>query len=128
MKKFLLTIFVLSICLISNLQGQFGKNIVTGTINGKLIDCYGNVVKNAKVTIKNQEISRNQKSNKKGLFKFQLPKGTYEITVEKCGFKKVIIHKVDVQESEEKNITVDMQVSYATHGTDNCNPYNKPCP
>jgi hypothetical protein len=42
--------------------------------------------------------------------------------------QKVIIQKVDIQEKAEKKLAVDMQVSYATHGTDSCNPYNKPCP
>jgi uncharacterized membrane protein len=110
------------------LDGQSAKNIKTGALVGQLRDCYGNVVKSAKIKVKNEEFSRKRKSDKSGLFKFQLPEGIYEITVEKCGFKKVKIQNVNVQENSEKNINVDMQISYATDIMNSCSPYDKPCP
>jgi outer membrane receptor protein involved in Fe transport len=67
-------------------QSQFG------TISGRVTDATGAVVPQAKVNITN--IATNTKdtaeSNDEGIFVLaNLPTGTYEITVEKTGFKKL---------------------------------------
>ena len=79
----------------------------TGSITGTVTDSSGAVVPGASVTAANPTngISRTATSNEQGAFVFaQLPSGSYTITVEKAGFKR--LQKADVALSAGDQISV----------------------
>ena len=118
----LMTIFCVSFS-----KGHASKDTKTGILICQTRDCYGEVVKEAKITIKSDKIIRKQRSDKNGIFKIQLQKGLYEITVERCGFKILIIKNVIVQENVENNINIPMEFHLASHESSKCNPEGKIC-
>ncbi len=74
----------------------FGQS-TSGSITGTARDSAGALVPGATVTISNSQINltRETRTNEEGVFTFtQLPPGTYNVTVEKAGFKK--LEKSDV--------------------------------
>jgi Carboxypeptidase regulatory-like domain/TonB-dependent Receptor Plug Domain len=79
----------------------------TGSITGTILDANGGVVPSANVTAANPTngVSRTAVSNDQGVFVFaQLPTGTYTVTVEKAGFKR--LQKADVALSAGDQISV----------------------
>ena len=76
----------------------FGQ-AVSATMVGTISDASGAVVVNAKVTVteSNTGVSRNVNTNESGNFTFpNLPPGTYTVSAEQTGFKKVTRAGVDV--------------------------------
>ncbi len=84
----------------------------TGSITGSVTDANGEVVPGANVTASNSTvgISRAVVSNEQGVFVFpQLPHGTYTVTVEKTGFKRIEIANVVLSAGDQINVG-DLQV------------------
>src|SRR5919201_1450136 len=83
-------LWLVTAVIISLLGSAFGQS--AGSISGTVKDSGGAAVAGATVTIVNpaNSVTQTVTSNEGGLFVFpQLPPGTYVITVEKAGFKKV---------------------------------------
>src|ERR1051326_6156668 len=72
---------------------------VTATLVGTITDASGAVVVNAKVVLTetNTGVSRTSNTNESGNYSFpNLPPGTYAVTAEQAGVKKVTRSGVDV--------------------------------
>jgi hypothetical protein len=74
------------------LCGEAAAQLVTGTINGSLVDQSGQAVAGAKVTVTNERtgLQREATSNEEGAFNFPaLQPGSYTVRVERQGFRTV---------------------------------------
>ncbi len=81
-------VFVLLLATTTALFGQSTSGSITGTAR----DSAGAVVPDALITVTNSEnnLTRQARTNEEGVFTVaQLPPGTYDIVVEKSGFKKI---------------------------------------
>ena len=77
--------------LLATTTALFGQS-TSGSITGTARDIAGAVVPDALVTVTNAEtnLTRQAQTNEEGVFTIaQLPPGTYDIVVEKSGFKKI---------------------------------------
>lgn len=99
----------------------------TGNFTAQTQDCFGDTIPDAKIIIKNEKFSRKIKSNKDGFFTLQLPNGVYEIVVEKCGFKKLQMTDVSINDGLKQNLNLILEYHLASHESNECNPYNKIC-
>ena len=96
---------ILALAIVAALAGVASAQ--TGSITGTVMDANGGVVPGAGITVANPAngISRTAVSNDQGVFVFaQLPPGSYTITVEKAGFKR--IQKAEVALSAGDQISV----------------------
>lgn len=85
----------------------------TSRVAGTVTDASGAAVPSATVTLKNEAtgVSFNTASSSSGAYAFDLiPAGTYEITVEKTGFKKFVTPGNIVQINQPATVNVAMQV------------------
>ena len=100
-----------------------------GKLTGRLIDLRCDVgVHKAVVTIKGGKVKRKVKSNRDGTFEACLTVGTYQLDIEKYGFKHTVVIDVKVTSDSAANINVRMEEGYAS---DDPNAYEeslKPCP
>ncbi len=83
---------VIAVCLLALWSAAAIAQVTSGTITGEVKDPSGAVIPNANVTVNAPEIgvTRNVTSNNDGVFVVpNLPPGTYNITVEAQGFKKL---------------------------------------
>src|SRR5258706_4063244 len=93
------------------------QGIATGSISGTLVDPSGAVVSAASVIAQNVEtnLSLTTQSNDSGYFTFRnVPPGTYKLTVEGKGFRKVQVSQVSVQSARDTALgAVKMEVASA---------------
>ncbi len=85
---------------------------VSGSLVGTLTDSSGGVVVNAKVTITDRDtgFTRTATTNESGNYAFpDLPPGTYTVTAEQAGFKKVSRAGVDVLVNTSQRIDLTLQ-------------------
>jgi carboxypeptidase family protein/TonB-dependent receptor-like protein len=88
---------------------------VDGTLLGTVTDTSGAAVAGAKVSIKeaNTSVTRTMLTNESGNYTFPtLTPGTYDVTVEKTGFKKAIRQAVEVLVNT--TVRADMQIEPGT--------------
>lgn len=113
-RMILLGLFLLTSSLV---WGQGGAT--TGTITGRVTDATGAVVPGAAVSITDTttKIARNTTSNKEGLYVFvDVPPSTYDITVNKQGFKvaAVVGQELIVGQSLTANVTLEVGAATQT--------------
>ncbi|MBV8817990.1 MAG: TonB-dependent receptor [Acidobacteriaceae bacterium] len=85
---------------------------VSGSLVGTITDVTGAVVPNAKVVLieTNTGVSRTTTANESGNYQFpNLPPGTYSVTIEQTGFKKITRPGIDVQVDTAPRIDVILQ-------------------
>ena len=101
MRKILSTIFVLSI-LATILTAQSR----TGTIQGIVQDAAKALIPGVRLTLTNEETKMTYQvlSGESGEYKFEVPAGTYSLTVELPGFKSAQVSDVRVKEDESNPI------------------------
>jgi hypothetical protein len=86
-----------SLFLVLSSSTAFGQGIVTGKISGTIQDAQGAVVANAKIIAVREATSTTftSQSDTLGYFELQgLPVGTYNITIEAAGFRKLQLSHV----------------------------------
>src|SRR5215467_1172579 len=92
-----------------------GQGIATGSISGTVVDPTGAVVGIATFTAQNIEtgLALAGQTNEAGYFTFRsVPPGTYKVTVEAKGFRKVELSQVSVQVARDSSLgTVKMALS-----------------
>ena len=101
---------IVSLAIVAGLASS--ANSQTGSITGSVTDANGEVIHGANVTASNPTvgITRAVVSNEQGVFVFpQLPHGTYTVTVEKTGFKRIEIANVVLSAGDQINVG-DLQV------------------
>lgn len=94
--KLLKTIFVLLLALVPAPSAVTGQNLLpvhaqksqTSKIIGLVLDANNARIVSARIKIENAQFSREVQSGEEGDFEFELPAGTYQITVEKDGFHR----------------------------------------
>jgi hypothetical protein len=86
-----------------------------GRVTGHLRDpwCDSGVAK-AAITIKGAKFKRKLKSDLSGNFDICLTPGTYQVTVEKYGFKRYIVNDLKVTSGETSPVKLDMEAGWAT--------------
>jgi outer membrane receptor protein involved in Fe transport len=97
------------------------QGIATGTISGTVVDPSGAVVSGANVTATNVETNMvsSTQSNDSGYFTFRaVVPGTYKITIDAKGFRKVQVSQVVVQVAKESGVgSVKMELAAASGET-----------
>src|SRR6266704_1825590 len=112
-KLALLCVFLLALCLPLTTHAQN----FTGTITGTVTDPSGAVVPGVSVTVVNDRTgaSRTTTTNDQGSFSFpELDAGTYTMTVNKAGFKKLTEKNVELHVADVTALNVTMQVGAAS--------------
>ena len=102
---------VLTCCFQAESQGTLGS------LNGTVLDPSGAAVGGAKVTATNVgiNVSSTTTSSATGYFQiFNLPIGTYVVTVEKSGFEVTKLEKIPLQEARATTVTASLKVGQAT--------------
>jgi len=125
---FSVIIFTFNIIYANVTLAQSSKNLRTGEIIGQLRDCHGNGIGKAKITVQGENIKRKLKSKNNGEFRLVLPEGTYQITIEKYGFKRSIVQDVKVQTNLSAKINVEMEAGYASSDPNDGKQNLNPCP
>ena len=111
----LLFLAVLTCCLPIVAQGTLGS------LNGTVLDPSGAAVGGAKVTATNAAINvtSTATTSATGYFQiFNLPIGTYLVTVEKGGFEVTKLEKIPVQEARATTVTASLKVGAATESVE----------
>src|SRR5713226_1458960 len=89
----------------------------SGTITGTLTDPSGAVVPGATVSVVNERTgaARETATNEQGSFSFpELEAGTYRLTVNKSGFKKLTERNVELHVADVTSLNVKMEMGAAT--------------
>ncbi|MEP6818419.1 MAG: carboxypeptidase-like regulatory domain-containing protein, partial [bacterium] len=109
MKHVLRLFLVLCIALAGT--AAFAQDIQTkGSIGGVVTDSNGGALPNAKVTVEGQQASTSTQTNDQGVYKVDnLLPGTYTVTVEQAGFKKVVSKGVIVNVGRESTISPKLE-------------------
>ncbi len=84
-----------------------------GSINGTVLDPAEAAVPDATITATNAAInfSRSTSSQSSGFFQmFNLPVGTYTVTVTHAGFETTQLNGITVQEAQAKTIAVSLKI------------------
>jgi hypothetical protein len=83
----------------------------TGTIRGTVTDPTNAVVVGAKVVAKNEQtgLTQTAETNAVGIYAFaQLPVGSYEVSIERAGFKKAIRTKIILNVDSTREVDVQL--------------------
>ena len=89
----------------------------SGTITGTVTDPSGAVVAGAAISIVNNRTgaSRESTTNEQGSFSFpELDPGTYRITVNKAGFKKLTLNSVELHVADVTNLNLKVDLGAAS--------------
>ncbi len=93
------------------------QGIATGSISGTAVDPSNAVVSGATVTAQNVEtnLSLTAQTNDSGYFTFRnVPPGTYKLTLEGKGFRKIQVSQVTVQSAKEASLgAIKMELASA---------------
>jgi Carboxypeptidase regulatory-like domain len=112
-KLFPAAILMMLLCVCVSVFGQS----VRGRIEGTVKDSQGQVVPNANLTVTNTgtgETSQVVSTNEGGFVVPELQPGTYQITAEIVGFKKVLVEGITVQVATVSNVNIDLEVGAVT--------------
>ncbi|HEY1339444.1 MAG TPA: carboxypeptidase regulatory-like domain-containing protein [Bryobacteraceae bacterium] len=107
------TIFVVALLC----AGLAWSQAVNATLVGTVTDASGAVVANAKITVVETAtgVSRNGNTNDSGNYTFpNLPPGTYAVTAEQTGFKKITRSNVDVLVDTTTRVDLSLQPGQIT--------------
>jgi hypothetical protein len=99
----------------------WGQTEIGGaSLNGVVTDPSSAVITGAKVTAKSPStgLERTTETGDSGLYVLRLPVGTYEITVERAGFRKAEIKLVQLTVGSAVTLDVPMQVGGATESVE----------
>ena len=110
-RRFLL-IFALALLVGANVLTIFGQS-VRGRIEGTVKDPQGQVVPNVALTVTNTgtgETLQTTSTEEGGFVVAEVKPGTYQITAEGTGFKKVAVEGIIVQVATVSNVNIDLQV------------------
>ena len=124
-----LGVFIISLALIIETFGQ--RPCVKpqhGGVAGRLRDLCEVGIAKAVITAKSGKVKRKFKSDRAGKFEVCLPVGTYQITVEKYGFKRYIVNDVEVKPNATATVNLDMEAGYASNDPNAEKALLKPCP
>lgn len=94
---------------VSNLQGQTSNGAITGQVR----DPTGAMVPGAAIALTNTETGARQTftTDDSGTYRFvQMPVGTYELTVEKAGFRKYVQKPIEVHVTGTATVDVTLSV------------------
>src|SRR6201996_4772445 len=107
----LLLLFIATFLLTPALHAQF-----RGSIQGTVADSTGAVIPGATLTLVDDSTNEKQvrTSNQEGIFNFNaLPPSTFTITVEKDGFQKQVLSKVQIVADQPNTVNVQLAVGAA---------------
>ncbi len=108
-------IFLLSLIFLFSAFLIAQDTLQTGSISGKVVDEEGNALPGVSVTITSNALIEGTKSavtTANGTFRFVfLPVGSYEVTFEISGFKKLIRQNVRVAVRKTTNINATLEIS-----------------
>ena len=93
--------------------GQLRAQVAGATLSGTVNDPSGAVVQNAKVTATQTgtNVARETKSNESGNYSLpDLPPGTYTVTIEAPGFKKVSHENIDILTNSTERVDFDLEL------------------
>ena len=125
----LLAAFAISLTLIGDVMAQ--QPCVKpqhGRLAGRLRDlCEAGIAK-AVITAKGGKVKRKFKSDGAGRFEVCLPAGTYQIRVERYGFKRYIVNEVQVKPDSVVSVDLDMEAGYASDDPNAEKAWSKPMP
>jgi len=84
----------------------------SATIRGTVTDETGAVLPGATVTVTGTDtgLSRVVYTNPSGIFTFDLPVGTYSLTVELEGFKKAVVSAIELNVADERRLDVGLEL------------------
>jgi hypothetical protein len=125
---FSMFVFIVSLIYDDVIVAQSSEKLSSGEIVGQLRDCHGDGIRKAKIIVPGGKIKRKLKSKNNGEFRITLPEGTYQITVEKYGFKRYIVQDVKVQTNLSAKINLEMEAGYASDDLNDGKQNLKPCP
>src|SRR5215813_7031138 len=110
----LISVFVVLFCFAAVVTGQE----TTGTINGTVTDPNGAVVAGATVTLTDtakKVVVRTVTTNGDGIYTLpDLPVATYDVTVERSGFKKFIANNVKLDIGQRRTLDIALQTGEVT--------------
>jgi len=111
----LLLLMALSFATVANAQGTLGS------INGTVLDSSGAAVPGSKVTVTDADINvtKTVTASSNGFFQvFNLPVGTYKVTIAHDGFSTTDISGIGVQEAKASTVTATLKVGAETTSVD----------
>lgn len=86
------------------------QNAQTSKITGVVLDANDARIASATIRIENARFSREIQSTDEGNFEFELPEGTYQITIEKDGFRRFKLSDFRVPEQSRERLSVRLKV------------------
>jgi Carboxypeptidase regulatory-like domain len=92
-----------------------------GTVNGTVLDASGAAVGNATVTATDSAINvtRSTTTHRDGFFQiFNLPIGTYTVTVTREGFETTQLQGLEVQEAHATTVNVNMKIGQVSQSVE----------
>jgi hypothetical protein len=106
-------LLLLSACLATNAFAQVNTASVTGLVS----DTTGAVVPNASVTLKNKatNVETTAETDSSGYYTFaSVPVGEYAVTVERQGFKRVVLEAVKLEVGQKARVDAALEVGAVT--------------
>lgn len=106
-------LLLLSVCLTLNTFAQVNNASVTGLVT----DTAGAVVPNASVTLKNKatNVESTATTDSSGYYTFaSVPVGAYTVTVERQGFKRVVLEEVKLEVGQKARVDAALEVGAVT--------------
>jgi hypothetical protein len=106
-------LLLLSVCLTLNASAQVNNASVTGLVT----DTTGAVVPNASVTLRNKatNVETTASTDSSGYYTFaSVPVGAYAVTVERQGFKRVVLEEVRLEVGQKARVDAALEVGAVT--------------
>ncbi|HEX8339224.1 MAG TPA: TonB-dependent receptor, partial [Pyrinomonadaceae bacterium] len=106
-------LLLLSVCLTLNASAQVNNASVTGLVT----DTAGAVVPSASVTLKNRatNVEATATTDSSGYYAFgSVPVGAYTVTVERQGFKRVVLEEVKLEVGQKARVDAALEVGAVT--------------
>jgi uncharacterized membrane protein len=82
----------------------------TSKITGVVLDANNARIASATIKIENALLNREVQSGEEGNFEFELPAGTYQITVEKDGFRRFVVADFRAKAKRNELIKIHLEV------------------